>query len=595
MKRTTLFILILFSALHLKAQDLLCIHSSGGIQKIPISYIESITLINNQSIDNKAQNINLFYNDGQKGEYKISDIDSLTFESRMLMPKQGFVVFRVDDNHPSTEMIPMAKLMEKYGYKMVWAFNSALINVDKNDLIKTLNYFQQHGHEIVDHTPNHTTGYADILNSQNIRKFSGRAGVEKIIGNRVIFDWVYPDLSKCISLNDSIETTADSSIIKFNTTNITTDDHVYTSEFGWVCVKNIVNNQATAIQNKTRQDLIYSKSSKEQLYKVNYLNVHPTVDGMKSLLLASQLNFESLGINYYKYWCHPGGTWAHSNTQVIHDACFCSGYQGGSELEIPQTSILSYNQSDSLSRWCSYPGAVSTKNSTDLIPSDWEKLVAGEIAKHNGFIDLGHMWYRYPPHGKTLTGTDEQKFQQFFDNLEEMLRFCYNNNIHVLSYNDVVRVLYDGLPHPDCNIIPPLYVNLTHQGFPDGYTLDVKTMVVETLGVTEDHGFCLKHYGNGVVFWIKKMGGFEKGQNTFSFYAKTNDNSNKYIRVKISSEQTGKTYQTINVPISGASDSFVKFQTTLDIPAYSDLYTLEVDIAGNDNQDFYISGMYLGK
>lgn len=577
----SLFCLVITS----QAQQLMCIYEQGGKMDTIKNYnIDSITFNNDQN--RRIMRVN--YNNGSASEFAVSSIDSLIFIKRSMLGKQGFVLFRVDDTHPSTELIPMSMVFDKFGYKMVNCFNPSVANKDALDAIKL---FQSNGHEITDHTPNHTTAYADLKSETQKKLFVGRPGVERIDGLRVYFDWVYPDLTKCMVANDSIVIAAGSGIIKGNFTNITIYDQVYTTEFGWVLLTNITTTQATAIHAKSRMSLTFTKSSKEQLYKVDSYSVFLTVDGMKSLMLASQLLFGDLGIDYYQYWCMPGGPWAMGRGDVIRDAAAFSGYFGGSEQSSPNGNIpLTYNQSNPLGKWASQLATLISELNT---ASQTKKIIANEVSKHRGVVITGHMWYNDPTYTTLYSGTKAEKFNQYLKDLEEILKFCYDNDIPVLTYKDVNEVLYETQPDSLTNVMPPLYNDLTSQGYPDGYLLFTDTKLINTMGVSEDRGYALRKNGNGNMFYLTNIGGFEKGENTFSFSAKGVDNA--VLKIIVKSILEDKTFQIINIPIDGASNKFLKFKSKINIPNDVDMFTIYFQIFGNFDQDFYLSGMYIGK
>lgn len=567
------------------AQQLTSIYQQGGkVDTLKNYNVDSITFNNEQS--QRIMKVN--FNNGLTSEYYTSSIDSMIFTKRSMISKQGFVLFRVDDTQLSTDIIPMSRVFDKFGYKMVNLFNPSIATKDEIDAIKL---FQSNGHEITDHTPNHTTAYADLKSEDQKKLFIGRSGIERIDGLRVYFDWVYPDKATCAVGKDSIIITAGSEIIKGNFTNCSTSQQVYTNELGWVLLRNISATQATAFHAKSRQVVTFTKSSKEQLYIVESYSVYPTVDAMKSLMLASELLFNEFGIDYYKYWCMCGGTWAIGRGDIIRDAAITSGYVGGSEHSTPNGNIpLTYNQNNPLSKWSSQVASIISELNT---PLQTKKLIANEIAKHHGVVITGHMWYYDATYTTLYRGTRSEKLDQYLKDVEEILKFCYDNDIPVLTYRDVNKVLYESISDSTTNVMPPLYKDLTSQGFPDGYTLYPNVQLYKNIGVPEDKGCALGINGGEMIFYIENIGGFEKGENTFSFYAKGTDNA--ILTITLNDVKLAKTYSSIKIPIKGALNSFVKFNTKINIPNNTDLFTIYCKISGNVNPNFYISGMYLGK
>lgn len=550
-----------------------------------VNCVDSI-IFESEEKNSISNNLIVFDKSGQSSNYLVSDIDSIYFIKKTLSNKNGFVIIRVDDNHPSSEILPMANLLEKYGFRLVNAFNPGAATKDMVSAVKVL---YSHGHEIVDHTPQHTTSGVYMRTKAQVNRFIGMPGVEKIEGLMIYLDWIYPELEKCIVLNDSIETIAGSSYIKKNNSTLTTSDLIFTSEFGWVLLKNINTNKATVIHPKSHEELFFKKSAKEQLYKCDSYSTFITEDGLKSLMLASQLWFEDLGLNYYKYWCMCGGNWAIANSETIRNAGIQMGYLGGSTHSNDGNIPMTYNQSNTLSRWATQIQTIST----EATPSnELKRFIANEVAKHRGLVDLSHMGYKCPAITTLFSGTDEEKFVQYLKNLEDVLKFCYENEIPVLTYKEANEVLYDSVSNPNINVLPPLYVDLTSQGYPDGYTLNKKTVLVDSIGVSEDRFHSLEINGNGFVFKINNIGGFEKGENIFSFYSKAS--TDVVLTLVINSAKGGKILEKISIPVY-ASGSFVKYSKVINIPNDFDLFNVEVSVSNNDNNDFCLSGMYIGK
>jgi len=588
-KKVHLLLLFIFFFSNLNAQDIMCIQEQEGtINQLKIYNIDSISFNQNPQDVNPKRSIMIHENGGSVLNYNIAQIDSLTFTKRNIKNKQGFVIIRVDDDYPSKEIVTMANVLDKYGFKLTNCFNPSIANDDMIDAVKAL---QKNGHEITDHTPNHTTAFADMKTKAQINKFVGLPGVERIDGLRVYFNWAYPTLSSCIVPNDSIETTAGSSIIKIlSKINPLWTQQIYTTEFGWILLSNFANNQAIALQAKSREKVVFTKSSKEQLYIVDSYSVNPTIDGMKAMMLASQTMFEYLDIQYSKYWVMCGGPWAMAMGDIICAAGTPMGYFGGSEISTDGNIQITYNQNNPLSRWSSNILSIQS----DITPAaSLKRTIANEVAKHLGVIDLVHMWYKNSQYCTIFTGTNEEKFKQYLENLEEMLRFCYDNDIPVVTYKEAINLTINSKTDPTTNVLPPLYRDLTSQGFPDGYSLDSKTAWINSFGVPEDKGYSFTRVGNGNIFWISKIGGFEKGENTFSFYAKGQSGSSLVIAIGNSIKAI--TYQVVKIPILNASNQFVKFETKINFPENVDFFNFGVSVVGNEDHDFYISGMYIGK
>lgn len=583
--RINLIILSIVLCCQLNSQNMLSIYQQEGkTDKFKVYNIDSI----NFDVKNVSECIRINFKSGYVSEYECADVDSILFEDVKVPSKQGFVIFRVDDDHPSSEILPMSAVFDKFGYKMVNCFNPSIAN---KDMLDAITIFKANGHEVADHTPNHTTAYADLKTAEQINMFSGHSGVERIDGLRIYINWIYPQLNSCIVPNDSISCFAGSGTIKANFKKITLQDQIFTNEFGWVILKNITDTQATVLHAKSRQALTFTKTTKEQMYKVNSYAVYPTIEGLNALMLASQLMFSYYKIDYFKFWCMCGGPWAMGRGDIIKNAGASLGYVGGAEHSTPYGNIpITYNQNNPLGRWASQLISINLES---IRPSDYKRIIANEVSKHLGIVDLGHMYYKNPTQTTLFTGTNEEKFKQYLTNLEEILQFCYDNDIPVLTYKDAINLVYNTEQDSTINIIPPMYKDLTSQGFPDGYILSANTLLDKSCGVSEDKGCSLRTIDCGKIFDINKIGGFEKGRNNLSFYAKANVKAVLVITLKPYS--SNKILQTIKIPIESENNEFNKYDSSIDIPYDTDLFNISFSVENNQGSDFLISGIYIGK
>jgi hypothetical protein len=600
-KIATSFFFLFISMGILHAIEIMSVFQRGdSVITVDINKIDSIVFpVSNSnkgsSINSNASEVQYTMQINQKmnsmTKIDLLKIDSTLFEETRISDKRGFVIFRVDDTQSSSEMDAMSKVFDKYGFKMNNIFN---INTTA-DIRKTMLDYQARGHEIGDHTPHHSTGYADLATDKQVKSFVGLPGVEKIIGKRVYFKWTYPELKDCAVNGKTITVTAGSSTVTGNLSTVNApSDVIYTSEYGWVHLINKTDSQATAINIRaywSNENLVFTSNSTEQLYKTPIYGVFLDADATSALLLSSRVLFDDYGFMRPHFWAMQGNYLAVVRAETMKEVGPKYGYVGSiCSNSLGATVAMNYNQSDSVGRWAENGITFYVENITAL---EAEKHISNMVAKHQVAIDCGHFWYKNATLCPQFTGTDAEKFQQYLSRLDSVLHFCYDNKIAVLTHEQAINVLYDQVQDSTSNMMPPLYNDLTAQGYPDGYTLDSKTVLVDTLGVPEDQGFSLKKTGNGTIFKISSIGGFEKGSNTFSFYAKGIDNA--VLTISIKSVNEGVTYQSIKIPILSASNSFAKFESKINIPYDKDLFTLDVSVARNDGSDFYISGMDIGK
>ncbi len=524
-------------------------------------------------------------------------IDSMDFHPFTFEDKRGFVVFRVDDSQYYTDITAMSKVFDKYGFKMVNIFN---MNTSfSSNLWKAMINYQNRGHEIGDHTPNHNTAYTDLANDKQVVQFMGLPGVDKIVGKRVYFRWTYPPFDQCVVPGKTISVVAGSSTIKGDFSKVKApSDIIYTAEFGWVHLINKTDTSATAIDVRnywSAEKLVFKESATEPMYKAYIYDVYLGEEATYALLLSSRILFDFYGFKRPKFWGFAGNYQAQVQAETMSLVGPKFGYLGSICPNKQHRMVaLNYNQEDTLIRWSQTGSTFYVENQTALMS---QRHIANMIAKHQVAIDNGHFWYKDATICPQYVGTKEEKLVQYLATLDSVLSFCHTNNIAVLSYERALQIIFDHPQDSTVNMIPPLYNDLTNQGFPDGYTLDKDTKLVKNEGVEVDRFYSLKRSNNGNLLLIAATGGINLGSNKFSFWAKGLDgatitvSATYYVRAGGFTESKKAVFK-----LKGASSEFVKYEANLDIPnSYDHSVDIRIDVSNNVNHEVSVSGMYFGK
>lgn len=590
----TVLLLAALSAVSVWAQDTLCIYQKSVAPRgFVINDIDSMTLRENDSL---VRILSIHLKDSIY-EFQKDQIDSMNFHPFAFKDKRGFVVFRVDDSQYYQDITAMSKVFEKYGYKMVNIFN---MNTSFSaNLWKAMIGFQNMGHEIGDHTPNHTTAYTDMAIDRQVSQFVGLPGVDKIVGRRVYFKWTFPPLDQCLVAGKTITTTAGSSTIKGDFSKVKApNDIVYTTEFGWVHLINKTDSSATVINVRnywSAEKLVFTTSSTEPLYKAYIYDVYLDNDATAALLLSSRVLFDYYGFKRPKFWAFAGNYLAQVQAETMSQVGPKFGYLGSICPNKQHRAVaLNYNQVDTLIRWSQYGTTFFVENQSALLS---QRHIANMVAKHQVAIDNGHFWYKDATICPQYIGTKAEKLQQYLAALDSVLQFCFENKIAVLSYERALQIMFDQKQDSTVNMIPPLYNDLTNQGFPDGYTLDSGTKLIKDDGVEADRFYSLKRSNNGNLLLIASTGGIDLGSNTFSFWAKGLDGATITVSATYFVRAGGFTESKKAVfKLKGASSKFVKYETTLDIPdSYDHAVDIRIDVSNNVAHEVSVSGMFFGK
>lgn len=593
-KRLLLLVLGFISYFSVSAQDTLIIYRKANT---PIGY--PILSIDSMSIEKNAFSsgiLSLHLGDSIMQISK-NEIDSLNFHPFKITNKKGFVIFRVDDAQSFTDIAAMSKVFDKYGFKMVNNFN---MNISfSENLWKSMMSFQSNGHEIGDHTPNHTTGYTDLATDRQVQQFVNKPGVEKIVGRRVFFKLTYPSLESTKVEGRYITMKAGSSTITGNLSNIKAPENIiYTSEYGWVHLINKTDSTATAINIRNYwvgEELKFKTSVTEPLYKGYIYDVYLDEDALCALLTSSRVLFDYYGFKRPTFWAMLGNYLPVVRAETMQKVGPLFGYVGSiCTNQQHYTLPLNFNQTDSLSRWAINGTTFFVENNTAL---QSQRHIANMVAKHQIAIDDGHFWYKNPKICPQYHGTNAEKLTQYLATLDSVLLFCKQNGIAVLPYERAIPIVFDQRQDSTVNMLPPLYNDLTNQGFPDGYTLDPMTRWVNNDGMDSDKFHSLKHFSNGNVFVISPTGGLDLGPNKLVFYAKGSDGVTLTFTVKQYIRAGGFTdLKTAVFKLKGASDNYVRYEATLDIPnSYDHVAEIRMDASNNVGKEVSVSGMFLGK
>ncbi|HTP12714.1 MAG TPA: polysaccharide deacetylase family protein, partial [Bacteroidota bacterium] len=105
--------------------------------------------------------------------------------------KVGGVAFRVDDDHDVDSWAEFAAIFAKYGYHFTLAQNLGRVAHD-DGYFEMIRRMQDLGHELADHSPNHTNLWFTV---DDTLPYSARAGVDHISGDTVFLAWKTVDTS----------------------------------------------------------------------------------------------------------------------------------------------------------------------------------------------------------------------------------------------------------------------------------------------------------------------------------------------------------------------------------------------------------------
>ena len=92
--------------------------------------------------------------------------------------KKGGICFRIDDNHSMEKYNEYASIFNKYNKNFCFALNLGRKEFDSPDYVNGVKNLQAHGHELLDHTPEHRTNY--FITKFNTDSYVSLPGVDHI-------------------------------------------------------------------------------------------------------------------------------------------------------------------------------------------------------------------------------------------------------------------------------------------------------------------------------------------------------------------------------------------------------------------------------
>ena len=159
---------------------------------------------------------------------------------------------------------------------------------------------------------------------------------------------------------------------------------------------------------------------------------------------------------------------------------------------------------------------------------------------------------------------------QFLKRHDELLRWCRETKIPVLTQKEWTERLYYAKPDPMDNVMPPLHVDRDGNGVPDGYSPEKGTRWA-------DNAFSIQK--DGVIFRLLSLTGMEVGGNRLSYRFRGAPGTKIHVKVQPFAKGWSPTYtrvftQTVERP--DPQTCTIRF----DIPAGTRFLNLEFRASG---------------
>jgi hypothetical protein len=423
--------------------------------------------------------------------------------------KKGAILSRIDDVESSGDLkkLEYAHVLEKYGYRYTWAFSPYMADNANYDSSKAIAlYLQKKGHEILDHTPSHSTEFILCKKQSDVDYFTSRegSGIDSVYtygGSTYAFlTRVIPDTSDSRVIKTSmLQTVAGTNRLAW----ISGDPLPSSTAFYYYFVNGKWYNQSgggSGYVTVTDREIIpvaWPETKTIKGYWVINTNVNLTQDATYEMLKKSQLAARELGLEPLRFFIQPGGSHPMVNSATMEAAGRLLGYYGGEcGVDSDRVRPNTYNTTFDLPQWRTLWGDYEIY---DKSFASVKSTIADGVARHYVIHDAIHTH-------------QVDNWDNFIARTDSLCRWMHDNKIPVVTYLQMFNTVQNSATDRMQNIIPPLDTDIDGDGKPDGYTT---AGTLEKGGVYEWNYYSMYRTGSGELFKIDKLGGVEKGRNIF--------------------------------------------------------------------------------
>lgn len=540
----------------------------------------------------------------------ISFISTLAY-SQTIIPKQVGIGFRWDDNASLLRYSSYFAVFNKYGVKAGLGLNFGNDPMTTTpSYVDSLRKYQQQGHELMDHTPNHRTNF--FRTTFNVFDYDGLPGVDHRVGDKICLQFATPVLSNAISSGtcniNSNEIVGPEGAFNPGSTDANTGYYLY--------FPNLPNNPPNS-PNLVLMDLVITQSGSStvrvtdvwndpvnlgthtnvEYYLYSAAGVRLTIDGLRVLANETLKLADSYNLQRPTTWIQPGMAFV-ANTVTTQNLIFPTlnradlktalaplGYTAGATYShaFQQEAVVTFNEYDP-NQDAQFGIQWNILRDEPYNLAQMKSIISHYVAINKALLGGGHGNPSPAVHGGE---SSEEVWQNYLIKMDSLLAWCQQKNIPVKTYKEWADILYNNvynnstLPDPYQNIFPKISQDFDSNNYPDGYDIN---------GVNYQYGrsvVWIKNDGppgsnnssaqtgstNGVLNTTAddtKIGSIERGTNYFEIWTKGDDNSSDVL--------VTFTYFNIDAgytPISGPTFSFPTNTT------YWKRYTLEQSGSGN--------------
>lgn len=444
-------------------------------------------------------------------------------------PKEGGVCFSVSDNHSPDKWKQYSSVFNKYNFNFGFAINLGLLDPADINSIKTLDTLVIKGHELIDHSPNHSTTFFTVKNYSDTVFFSQNLFVDHINQKKIClkYDSVkvnsYNDEGSVMISGNTIISILPGEFKNFKSNKVVSNIYLPSlgKLFSYGNLKNLNENDpdTLTLQSFWNEGVNLGQLGIQQYKKVGNDDVYMNINAI-SLLFSQTLKYCSLyNFPYPKFWIQPGGNYPQLKSSIISQICKNFGYNGA--FTIYDNSVKGFNEYNpgEIKKFCFQGYDFNDETNTFV---SLKTLIADEVAKHKVLYGANHF-------GTTVDLLDG--WNGYLKRIDSLLNWCQINNIKVKNVSEWINLLYDSITNRYENIFPPLFIDLDEDGYPDGYNKTNIGNVLSYGGVQISNNYQISKNSNGYLCIISELCGVEKGNNVLEFFTQGIPNDTIFIKI----------------------------------------------------------------
>lgn len=411
-------------------------------------------------------------------------------------PKTGGIAFRYDDNQTAAKWKVLTGVFDTYGFKLGMSLNFAKIDPADQVYLEAVRNAQADGHEVMDHTPNHTV-FQLQADADAITALAKSPAVDHVSGNTAYFKYrVKPEYYCCdftagvdgkkLTLSDAVKAQLDKEWV------------IYAPELKTAFMTCKVGDayELRSFWDENNVDLGRRAQLEFKIVK-RFWGFAADPEALRIMADFTRKKAQAFGLTPPKTWIQPGGRAPIILAEEVR-AVFGTEFGYTSAATYQDAALKIYGEPDpDRCRFAMQWGNFNLENQT---VEEAKKIIAAGVARNYVMIGGGHLWAHKVPGG----------WDEYIRRHDELLKWCRDTGVPVKLQREWADLLYGGPADPKWNIMPDPATDRDGDGVPDGYKIGENTRVAERSFISG---------GEGRVFRIDRLSGLERGESTFAFKA----------------------------------------------------------------------------